>query len=95
LPWLKANLGKNCLAPMTGTDSRALAAAVQTVELYAYHEDAGILEAFGRLVKCMQPSTRELAFHAIAHVLDWPDRRRVWMEADLPEFQPRRCAFES
>ena len=33
LPWLKANLGKHCLGPLTGTDAKALAAAVQTIEL--------------------------------------------------------------
>lgn len=93
-PWLAANLGKRCIAPLTGTDARALKATVQTIELYSVHQDTKVLEAFALLVGCMQSSTRELAYHAIAHVLDWGDRSRIWVECGLPEFSPRCCAFE-
>jgi hypothetical protein len=94
-PWLAANLGKRCLAPLTGTDARALAAAVHIAELYSYHQERGVMEAFARIVLCMQSSTRELAYHAIAHVMDWSDRRRLWCEAGLPEFSMEtHCAFE-
>lgn len=95
LPWLKANLGKHCLGPLTGTDAKALAAAVQTIELYAYHSEPEILGAFARIVRCMQPSTWELAYHAIAHVMDWTDRSRIWIAAGLPTFTPRKCEYES
>ena len=93
-PWLRANLGKDCLAPVTGTDARALTAASHIILLYAYHGEKSLLLAFGHIVRCMQPQTQELAYHAIAHLMDWSDRRTIWLEAGLPEFKPRRCAFE-
>jgi len=95
LPWLRANLGKSCLGPLTGTDAKALAAAVQTVELYAYDPSPAVISAFGQIVSRMQPSCQELAYHAIAHVMDWSDRSRIWIAAGLPEFSRRKCAFES
>ena len=94
LPWLKANLGPRCLAPLTGADAKALAAAVQIIELYSYDSSPHVLAAFGIIVGRMQPSTQELAYHAIAHVLDWDDRARIWFSASLPEFEPRRCLHE-
>lgn len=96
IPWLRANLGKNCTAPLTGTDARALSAAVQIIELYSYHSRPEVLKAFGAVVSCMQPTTRELAYHAIAHVMDWTDRFDLWLKAfgRGPEFTPRRCQFE-
>lgn len=83
LAWLRANLGRAALAPLTGTDGKALAAAVHIVELYAYDSDPSVLVAFRVVVVRMQPSTRHLAYHAIAHVLDWPDRDRIWALAGL------------
>jgi len=94
-PWLKANLGPDCLAPLTGTDYRALRAAVQTVELYSYDPAPEVLQAFCLVVNRMQTSTRELAFHAIAHVMDWSDRDTLWAAAGLLPFKARRrCAYE-
>ena len=95
--WLKANLGHGCLAPCTGTDFRALDAAVQIVELYAYSPSKDLQKAFGIVVSKMQSSTRELAFHSIAHCLDWHIRRGFWMDAglDIEEVRNfRRCKFE-
>lgn len=95
IPWLKVNLGKKCLAPLTSTDTKALMAAVQIVELYAYDCHRDVLQAFGDVVLRMQPHCRELAYHAIAHVRDWPDRAEMWAAADLPGIdRPRVCAFE-
>jgi len=94
-PWLKANLGPLCLSPLTGTDARALSAAVQIIDLYSYCHDPAVLEAFGKVVECMQSTTQELAYHAIAHVLDWGDRERLWALAGLePLGWPAVCAFE-
>ena len=94
--WLHSNLGSEKLAPLTGTDSKALAAAAQLLELYAYHREPMLLEAFGIIVRCMQPQTRQLAFHAIAHVMDWSDRCKIWDAADLPRpwVNPWLCSFE-
>lgn len=81
--WLREN-GFN-LGALTGTDAKALAAAIHIIELYAYTGDEGLLHAFGVVVLQMQPTTRRFAYHAIAHVMDWPDRARLWRRAGLPE----------
>lgn len=95
MPWLKANLGPRCLAPLCGTDSRALQAAVQIIELYSYHGDPEVLKAFECVVRSsMQPHTMELAYHCIAHVMNWEDRSRLWHKVGLPPFNPQICAFE-
>jgi hypothetical protein len=94
-PWLKNNLGKNCLAPLTNTDWHALRAAVQCIELYSHTCDGDVLDAFARCVSLMQPHCWHLAYHSIAHVMDWGHRPQLWIEAGLP--QPERlplCAFE-
>lgn len=93
--WLRANCGKGCLAPLTGTDGRGLRAAVQIAELYSYHRQPEVLEAFGLVVRSsMQEECWYLAYHAIAHVMDWSDRAEVWAGAGLPEIVHGRCAFE-
>lgn len=95
LTWLQANLGPRCLAPLTSTDTKALQAAVQLVELYTYDRDDSILNAFRWTVLRMQPHCRELAFHAIAHVRDWSDRHLMWSDAGLSPIQNlRRCKHE-
>lgn len=94
--WLKANLGPKCLAPLTGQDAKALLAAVQTIELYSYDRNPAVIDAFSLIVRRMQPQCQELAYHSIAHVMDWSDRATIWQGAELPHFAPlRRCAFES
>jgi hypothetical protein len=95
MPWLKSNLGQRCLAPLTGTDAKALAAAVHIIELYCYNPSAAAITAFRIVVLQMQPSTRHLAFHSIAHVMDWSDRTAIWEAAELPALNVQlRCAFE-
>ena len=97
LPWLKANLGPHALAPLTGQDARALAVAVQAIELYAscdYSAEVRSLPAFACAVNCMQESTRHLAYHSIAHILDWGDRSKLWARAGLETINAGRCACE-
>ena len=95
VPWLRSNLGKNALAGVTGTDHKALLAAVQIVQLYSYDRDESLLTAFGSVVRRMQPSQWHLAFHAIAHVMDWSDRIVVWAGAGLPtDIRVPRCTYE-
>lgn len=94
-PWLQANLGKTCMSGLTGTDWRALAAAVHVVELYSYATNDLTAKAFGDCVRQMQRSQRRLAFHAIAHVMDWSDRQTLWTRAALESIpEAGRCAFE-
>ena len=85
--WLRANLGKGALAPLTSTDSLALDAAV--------HLKAGVLQAFAFAVRCMQPKCYRFAYHAIAHVMDWHNRPQIWAKAGLPDIEhPGRCEHE-
>lgn len=93
--WLKGNLGPQCLAPCTGTDFKALSAAVAIVDLYLYDFDGYGLEAFRSVVLKMQPSTRHLAYHAIAMVMDWSDRAKLWKAAGLPLQEFGKCKAES
>lgn len=86
LPWLRAN-GMN-LAALTSQDTRALQAATQIMALYNScdsNAEHRCIAAFGQMVTCMQPQTRYLAFHAIAHVGDWGFRQRMWEMAELPD----------
>lgn len=39
MTWLRANLGRGALAPLTGTDSKALRAIVHVLLLYQYTGD--------------------------------------------------------
>lgn len=91
LRWLKLNFGRYALAPLTGTDSRALAAAAHILELYAVTQSDLALIALRNVVLCMQPHTRELVYHAIACAFDWHDRDRVWALAGLPPLVPTLC----
>lgn len=96
LDWLHSNLGGRALAPLTGTDSRALRAAVQIMEHYGYDRHASVLDAFAQIVRRMQPKTRELAYHAIAHPLDWSDRAKVWAASGLEPLRLQYlCSFEA
>jgi hypothetical protein len=94
--WLRGNLGPSTLVPLTGTDSRALVAATEIIEVYSYAPSQDILNAFATIVRTMQPKCREFAYHAIAHVMNWEDRPRLWAAAGLdPIEKPWRCKFES
>lgn len=97
-PWLKANLGPHCLGCLTGGSSRALAAAVQIIGAYSYCDQEAephLLSAFRSVVMTMPPDQRELAYHSIAHVLNWSDRERLWARAQLPPLESVSvCKFE-
>lgn len=95
--WLRDNLGRRAMGALTSTDQRALEAAVQIVALWNYADEAPSRElpaAFKSCVLCMQSSTREFAYHAVAHVADWHTRDQLWSLAGLPDLQCRMvCAF--
>lgn len=93
MKWLRLNLGRSALAALTGTDSKALCAAVHILELYNYGGDDSTLEAFRLVVlKMVHP---ELAYHAIAYLMDWHNRGEVWAAAGLPPLERvSRCEGE-
>lgn len=97
-PWLRDNLGKGALAALTGTDSRALDAAVHIIALYnyCYSKDEGpLLLALRAVVMAMQPQCREFVYHAIAHQMEWNARERLWALANLPVIEkPMICIYE-
>lgn len=91
--WMGFNLGST--GALTGTDWRALRAAVAIIELYAYDGSADVLPAFRAVVLRMQETTREYAYHAIAMVIDWKDRQILWDRAELPPIAfPLVCKAE-
>ena len=80
--WITDNLGVRALAPLTGTDNKALAAAVHILELWGMGDDR-LLQALRIVVLEMQPSTRYFAYHAVAYLAEWETRDRVWRSAGL------------
>lgn len=84
LEFLRGNLGKRALAPLTGTDFRALIAAALIMEAYSGDRHPDYLAAFALVVRRMQRKCWYFAYHSIAKALDWSDRMDVWMKAGLP-----------
>lgn len=79
--FLKAHLGKGCLAPLTGQDARALDAFLHAVQLWGNSDRWGRRHAetaMRALVLAMQPETRHLAKRAIPRVLDWSHEPEIW-----------------
>jgi hypothetical protein len=97
LKWLRDNGHK--LGGLTSQDARALLASVQIVPLWGPYERNAeqIAAAWGACVREMQPSTRQFAFHAVAHVANWDDRFKLWRAAGFDELPSPcyRCKFES
>jgi hypothetical protein len=88
--WLLAQLGKDCLAPLTGQDARALHAFVHLAELYLCSDEAGqrqAIRAMAATVQAMQPHTRRLCKKSIPHVGDWGHEEQIWrlIERELME----------
>lgn len=82
--FLKGNLGKKCLAPLTGTDYRALMAGALIIEAYSGDRNRDYLDAFRLVVSRMQRKCWPLAFHTIACLTNWEERMTIWMKAGLP-----------
>lgn len=74
--WLRAN--GHSLAPLTGTDARALAAIAACWQLYAVERQPHVIEAIGHLVLVMQPKCRHLAAALIPWAMDWSDQGPLW-----------------
>lgn len=94
--WLKANLGKRCLAPLAGCDMIALEAADRLAELWIWTHKPEVAAAFGSAVQQMhRDACKELAYHAVARIGNWEDRERLWTAAGLaPLARLNVCHFE-
>lgn len=74
-----SRLRKGCLAPVTGTDYRALSAFVACLELYSFADHPSqVLSAMRLVLGEMQPSVRWIARELIPFVREWEDRDRLW-----------------
>lgn len=86
LRWLASN-GHN-LAPLTGTDRKALLAIAACWDLFAYTRSLRTLHAIQALLTQMQPTTAPITRDLIARSMDWSDRDRywpqVWGQQELP-----------
>lgn len=76
LRWLSAQ--GHDLAPLTGTDTKALLAIAACWELFAYTRSNGVINAIRNLLAEMQPQTAILTRDLIARSMDWSDRERYW-----------------
>lgn len=100
IKWLQANLGgRHATAGLTSTDTHALVTATNLSNLISYESaPARLFQAYGAIVEEMQPTTRHLAFHAIACELDWSHRMMIWTRAGLTDGRGRgpaiRCLCE-
>lgn len=92
--WLNENLG-DATGALTGADTRAINAAHAVIELYSYTSSPESLVAFANVVSDMQTSTRWMAYHIIAMVMDWDDREIVWAKAGLPAIESPKMSETS
>jgi hypothetical protein len=96
LKWLQANLGKQCIAPLTSHDVYALVTSVNLSNLISWSTaPPALFAAYRAIVQEMQPHTRRLAYHAIACELDWSHRRMIWEAAGMvSEIPTSQCEYE-
>lgn len=88
--FLKEHMGRDCLAPLTGQDARALHAFLHAVQLWGNSDPEGQRHAetaMRALVLAMQPHCRLIAKRAIPRVLDWGHEARIWGRL-FPEGSP-------
>lgn len=84
MKWLRLNIGRAPLAALTGTDTRALGAAIHIIELYVRSGDDDLLDALRVVVLKMQPKCYHIVYHVPAYFQEWETRDRVWVHAGLP-----------
>lgn len=87
LRWLRANLGADCLSGRPAADLAAINAAAHLADLWLRADKLGrtrAAAAYSATVRAMQPDSRWLAYHAVAHMGDWDHRGELWSAAGLP-----------
>jgi hypothetical protein len=87
LVWLRAN--KHQLAPLTGTDVKALLAIAYSWKLYSYAGGEEVRAAIGQLLRAMQPKCWRYAKALIPWAMDWGDEFPLWhrLLEDDPELE--------
>lgn len=97
-PWLRENLGKQCLGCLTGYSGKAVLAAFQVIVAYNSSDERAekaLLQSFRLIVETLDRPERELVYHSIAHVMNWWDRALIFEKAGLPPIEnPSRCKYE-
>jgi len=79
--FIRAHLGRDAFAPLTGTDWRAWRAFVHLVELWGVSRDPSALVAMRATVACSQtghPEVMQLFVQTIPAMLDWSDDAVIW-----------------
>lgn len=91
--FIRAHLGRNAFAPLTGTDWRAWNAFVYLVELWGVSRDPRAIEAMRACVACAQTrheDVMQIFVQTIPAMLDWSDVRDLWPRiapADVAHYQ--------
>lgn len=82
--WVQERLGdRQCLAPLTGQDSLALAAFTHLVTLYGCSDIEGrqaAVDAMAAVLRAMQTKCWPLAKASIPHMLDWGHEEEIWAQ---------------
>lgn len=90
--WMSANYGDGILAPLTGTDWRAMRALVYAWDLWLYVQSPAAFRAAVDLLRCMQRTTRDLGVSIIPMIGDWSHeihmRSMLRPVLDLPGISP-------
>jgi len=76
--FVRAHLGRNAFAPLTGTDWRAWKAFVYLLELWGVSRDSRAVDAMRSTLACAQLSVLDIFIQTIPGVLDWYDVRQLW-----------------
>jgi hypothetical protein len=79
--FIRAHLGRNAFAPLTGTDWRAWRAFVHLVELWGVSHDPRALEAMRSCIACAQTrheDVMQIFVQTIPAMLDWCDVAILW-----------------
>jgi len=79
--FIRAHLGRDAFAPLTGTDWRAWHAFVHLVELWGVSRDPRALDAMRACLACAQvrhEDVMQIFVQTIPAMLDWGDVAAIW-----------------
>lgn len=93
--WMRTNYGRSVLAPLTSIDKHAFDALVHVWDVWVRTRDDEVLEAAKILLRCMQPSTRNIAVACVSFSADWAQEIRVrqWLTKNNVHGVSEACFF--